>query len=159
MESFDVAQTEYLLLDACWAYRRLTGERPALISVFTAYATVTFGREFLVLPQPLSESVARRWREMTKQTFFAEVLPAEYAATLSQTGARNEIHPQLRARAAPEPASATQPPSTRTHASLCTRLPMFATIRANASFTIVDCEQLTNAGADIRITCRSRSVR
>jgi hypothetical protein len=44
---YDPSQVEVILLDACWAYRRRTGERLPLLRVFETWATLTFAREFV----------------------------------------------------------------------------------------------------------------
>ena len=44
---FEPGQSELLLLDACWTYKRLSGERPPLLGVFETWAWGTFASDFV----------------------------------------------------------------------------------------------------------------
>lgn len=80
--SFDPGQTEILILDSCWAYRRLGGERLPVLATFELWAAITWASGFLTFPG-LAEALKRSHRNiegMSKREFFDEFLSIGYAA-------------------------------------------------------------------------------
>jgi len=74
--AFNCAQSEFLLLDACLAYRRLTGERSPIFVAFEAWSAVTWARAFLTFPgmDCVDPAFLDRISRLGRQDFFKEIL-------------------------------------------------------------------------------------
>jgi hypothetical protein len=81
---FDSSRTEVLLLDACWAYRSLTGERLPLLGVFDTWAALTFAREWVkdVGVETLHAEFLHRLSSKNRQEFFEDFVSTAYRATV-----------------------------------------------------------------------------
>ena len=82
LKNFNPEQTELVLLDACFAYQRIAGERPPIVALFYVWARLTFGHEYLkydidgsdITPR-LDPDFLNRIRAMTRSSFFMEMFP------------------------------------------------------------------------------------
>jgi hypothetical protein len=59
---YEPGQADFLLLDACWAYRRLAGEHLPLLGVFELRAAITWARRFVTYKgtETIAVSLSRR---------------------------------------------------------------------------------------------------
>jgi hypothetical protein len=72
-----------LILDACWTYRRVTGERLPMLDVFAMWAAITWAKKFVTYPGlDLTAPEVVHWASLTRQDFFDMTLPVAYAAIL-----------------------------------------------------------------------------
>jgi hypothetical protein len=84
LERFTHFQTEVILLDACAAYRRLSGESVPLLNLFWARAAATWAREAIIHDVPAE--VLDGWAGMSKMEFFAQMLPIAYQSAIGAGG-------------------------------------------------------------------------
>lgn len=86
---FETKQNQILLLDACWAYRRLTGERLPLLGVFEMWAALTWAKRFLIYEgmERIEAEFKDRVSRMSRQAFFDEMIPVAYHSTVSRPDA------------------------------------------------------------------------
>jgi hypothetical protein len=77
---YDPKQADYFMMDACWAYRRLSGERLPLFGVFEAWASLTLARDVVHYPgtETIGAEAMKRLTSMSRQAFFDELLPLAY---------------------------------------------------------------------------------
>ncbi len=81
---FSPFESEVVILDASWTYRRLTTERLPLLGTFEMWAAITWAKEFLTHPGLNPDApVPVRWAGMSRQTFFAELLPIATVANVT----------------------------------------------------------------------------
>jgi hypothetical protein len=75
---FSPRQSEFLLYDACFKYRELSGEFPPLIQLFLGWHMIN-NQAMYVLPPHLDavrSEFARKAAHLTRTQFFTEYLPA-----------------------------------------------------------------------------------
>ncbi len=73
--------TQIILLDACWTYRRLTGERLPMLTTYEVWAFLTWGSDFIEYPNiDRSTRVHSEWAAMTRGQFFSDYLPLAHTA-------------------------------------------------------------------------------
>ena len=73
--------SEILILDACWTYRRVTGERLPMLDVFAMWAAITWAKKFVTYPElDLTSPDVVQWASLTRQEFFDMTLPVAHAA-------------------------------------------------------------------------------
>lgn len=87
---FDTQQSEFLILDSCETYRRLTGERLPLLAIFQMWSWLTWARRFVndeTWERHAANISTRYGPNPTRQTFFSTWLPVAYDAS-TQEGAR-----------------------------------------------------------------------
>ena len=73
---FRPAQTKFLLLDACFSYRVLSGELLPLLQTFTLWMVLQHPDLFHRSDEIMGAVVGAREECLGRQHFFAEVLPA-----------------------------------------------------------------------------------
>jgi hypothetical protein len=83
--SFDPAVSEILMLDATWAYRRLAGERPALLGVFELWGFLTFAREYVSYSgaDQIDQTLRSRLSALSRQSFFDEMISTAHSALVA----------------------------------------------------------------------------
>lgn len=81
---FQPHETEILLLDAVWTYRRLARERLPLLGVFELWGFLTFGATFVTYGgvEASDPSTRQRLASLSRQEFFDEMLPVAYHSTV-----------------------------------------------------------------------------
>lgn len=86
---FQPGETELLLLDAVWTYRRLAGERLPLLGVFETWGFLTFGAAFVTYDgiEASDPSTRRRLASLSRQAFFDEMVPVAYHAMVQRPDA------------------------------------------------------------------------
>ena len=73
--------SDIIMLDACWTYRRITGERLPVLDVFNMWAAITWARHFVTYPGlDLTSPEIVHWASLTRQEFFDMSLPVAHAA-------------------------------------------------------------------------------
>jgi hypothetical protein len=90
LTTFEPEQTNLLLLDACWTYRRLSGERLPLLHVFETWASVTWGKNFITYVG-MSEADHETFEELaalSRSDFFTKILPVAYAVAMGKPPSR-----------------------------------------------------------------------
>lgn len=87
--SFDPSASEILILDATWAYRRLTGERPAVLGVFELWGFLTFAKEYVTYEgaEHIDPTLRNSLSLMSRQSFFDEILPTAHRASVARPDA------------------------------------------------------------------------
>ena len=82
--SFDPGQTELMLLDSCWAYRRLVGERLPVLQTFELWSACTWAQEFIAYPgwEDTLELARRQVPTMSKAAFFDRFVAIGQSADL-----------------------------------------------------------------------------
>jgi hypothetical protein len=83
------AHTDVLMLDACWAYRRIAGERLPILATFETWAGMTFARAFVTYPgtEKMDPAFLRRMASLPRAEFFAQMLPVAHQVQLDRPGA------------------------------------------------------------------------
>lgn len=79
--SLNPGQTEILILDSCWAYRRLGAERLPVLATFELWSAITWAKSFLTFPG-LADAINRSERDiagMSKREFFDEFVAIGYS--------------------------------------------------------------------------------
>jgi hypothetical protein len=73
---FDPAQTEFVLVDACYKYKDLTGELVPTLGVYTSWFWLGPGAKFVDVTQTKSiDQFRAAFPGETKGSFFKKVLP------------------------------------------------------------------------------------
>jgi len=74
---FNVAHTESILLDACWTYDRLAGEKVPLLTTFEIWGALTFGASYIRHDiEPATDAAIRqRYAKLPKREFLDKFLP------------------------------------------------------------------------------------
>jgi len=82
--TFEPRTTHILLLDACWAYKRIAQERLPLLAIFEMWAATTWGKHYITVPGlDLSDPEVVKWASLSRQEFFNTFVPVAYAATVA----------------------------------------------------------------------------
>jgi hypothetical protein len=84
LTAFTSGQTEYLLLDACWAYCRLTGERLPVLNVFEKWASVTFAKNAVMYDPKDDLQLPKKLGTLRRHEFFTQLLPVAYAVSVGR---------------------------------------------------------------------------
>jgi hypothetical protein len=80
-------ESDIVLLDACWTYRRITGERQPILGVFELWAAITWGAEFISYPGlDVSVPPASTWAALSRQEYLRQALPVAQASAAGQSG-------------------------------------------------------------------------
>ena len=79
---FSPAATDVLMLDACWAYRRVAGELLPILATFEIWAGMTFASAYVIYPETedLDPAFLRRMASLPRAEFFAKMLPVAQQA-------------------------------------------------------------------------------
>jgi hypothetical protein len=87
--ALEPGQAEFLLLDACWAYRRLASERLLILGVFEARASLTWASTFLTYDgmETIPSESRERWAGLSRQAFFDQFLSVAYEASVKRPDA------------------------------------------------------------------------
>ena len=78
---YDPERADFLLLDACWPYKRLTREVLPLMGTFESRAVLTWAREWATyegMEETISASERGRWARLSRREFFQQMLPLAY---------------------------------------------------------------------------------
>lgn len=84
--TFNAGQTDILLLDACWTYRRVAQERLPLLAIFEMWAALTWAKSFVTYDgmEQLDQERLAKWAGSSRQEFFDSFLPVAYEATVAR---------------------------------------------------------------------------
>jgi len=86
---FSPEATDVLILDACWAYKRVVGELLPILATFEIWAGLTFASAYLIYPETddLDPAFLRRMASLPRSEFFEKMLPVAQQAHRGGPGA------------------------------------------------------------------------
>jgi len=93
---FEAGQTDVLLLDACWAFRRLARERLPLLGVFELWAFLTFAAKFVTHEgaDQLSPEYRQGLATLSRQAFFDKMIAVAYDSVGQKPAGGRHLEPQ-----------------------------------------------------------------
>ena len=83
--TFYPGESNILLLDACWTYRRVSQERLPVLGVFEMWSALTWAKNFVTYEaiERLDQQTLEKWTRSSRQEFFAQWVPVAYEATVA----------------------------------------------------------------------------